>query len=128
MTKETVRYPDSVVDAVEEVVDEGVFESKSEFYRFSAEYVLDAILPDYEPESFDFEEIVTELEEERKLDGDDSLEADAAFLEAALTVRKHSLRGEFDEAEAFIDRTYRTDEVEAVVLEELLGLHRAAEK
>jgi len=121
MTKETVRYPDEVVEAVEAVADEegGVFESKSEFYRFAAEYVLDTIRDDYDPESFDFEEIRAELEQRGDVTGPREV-----FLDAVLAVRKHGLRGEFDAAEAVIDDRYDDGDVEAVVLEELLGTYR----
>jgi len=36
MAKDTVRYPDDVVTEIDALVDDGMFESKSEFYRFSA--------------------------------------------------------------------------------------------
>ncbi len=117
MTKETVRYPDEVVDAVEDVVGEGVFESKSEFYRFSAEYVLRAIDPDYEPETIDFEEIEAELRDYGA--GEDG----GAFFADAVRVRKLGLRGEFEEAEAVVD-SYPETSGEAVFLEGLLGRFR----
>ena len=125
MSKQTVRYPDGVVDAIEEVVEDGVFESKSEFYRFSAEYVLRSIDPEYEPESLDFESIVEDLEAYAGLEPEQGVAAETPFLEAAATVRKHAMRDEFDAAEEFIDAAYRADRTEAVVLEDLLALYRA---
>jgi Arc/MetJ-type ribon-helix-helix transcriptional regulator len=118
VTKETVRYPDEVVDAVEEVVGDGVFESKSEFYRFSAEYVLRAIDPDYDPETIDFEEIESELH-----DYGAGAEPAGEFFADAVRVRKLGLRGEFDAAESVID-SYADTSGEAVLLEGLLGRFR----
>jgi len=122
MSKQTVRYPDGVVEAVEEVVEGGVFESKSEFYRFSAEYVLRTVDPEYEPESFDFEEIVDELESYAGTESRSGTET--PFLEAVAQTRKHALRGDFEAAEEFVDAAYRADRTEAVVLEELLAMYR----
>jgi hypothetical protein len=123
MSKQTVRYPDGVVASIEELVADGVFESKSEFYRFSAEYVLTTIDPGYEPESFDFEEIAEELEAYAGAEPE-PIAGETPFLEAVATLRKHAVRGEFEEAEAFLDAAYRADRTEAVVLEELLAMYR----
>jgi len=124
MTKETVRYPDEVVDAVEDVIEDGVFESKSEFYRFSAEYVLDSLVEDYDPETLDYDEIVADLREHHDLDAGGVPETDGAFLATLLAVRKQGLRGEYEAAEGEIDDRYEATEVEAVVLEELLDAYR----
>jgi len=124
MSKQTVRYPDGVVERIEEVVEDGVFESKSEFYRFSAEYVLRTIDPEYEPESFDFDDIVEELETYAGLERGAPATGEAPFLEAVATLRKHALRGEFEAAAEFLDAAYRADRTEAVVLEEMLAMYR----
>ena len=50
MVKSTVRFPESVVGEIESLVEDGRFESKSEFYRFSTDYVLNQVLDDYDPE------------------------------------------------------------------------------
>ncbi|MFB6137413.1 MAG: CopG family transcriptional regulator [Halobacteriaceae archaeon] len=129
MTKETVRYPDGVVAAVEDAVDQGVFESKSEFYRFAAEYVLRALDPEYEPETFDFHEILDELEAEGELAGtgaDAGAEEPAPFLEAVSAVRRHCFRGEYERAEAVIDRRYGAADPEAILLEEFLAQYKVA--
>jgi len=121
MTKETVRYPDGVVDAVEEVVEEGVFESKSEFYRFSAEYVLTTIRPEYKPETIDFAEIRGDVREHAGEEGTGD------FREALLEVRRHGLREEYADAEDAIDRRYARDSVEAVLLDGVLARYRRDE-
>jgi len=126
MTKETVRYPDGVVESVEAVIEDGAFESKSEFYRFAAEYVLESIREEYDPETIDFEEILEELNEAHEFEGDSTTRGgvDDEFLGAALSVRKDGMRERFDDAEEFIDEEYATTDVEAVVLEEWLDHYR----
>jgi Arc/MetJ-type ribon-helix-helix transcriptional regulator len=118
MTKETVRYPDEVVDAVEEVVEGGVFESKSEFYRFAAEYVLTTIRPAYDPQTIDFQEIRAEVHEH----GGGGETGD--FRDALLEVRRYGLREEYEDAEAAIDRRYDRDSVEGVLLDGVLAQYR----
>lgn len=123
MAKDTVRYPDAVVDEIDRLVDEDVFESKSEFYRFSAEYVLAIVSDDWEPETFNYGEIREELDldEEPVLIGADG---GRDFLSAVITVRQHGLRNEFEEAEAFIDENYDVTDRSGMVLEELLRVYR----
>lgn len=122
MAKDTVRYPDAVVDKIDGLVDDGMFESKSEFYRFSAEYVLTLVDPDHDVETFNFDEIKAELDipEENAVGADGG----TRFLEAVITVRKHGLRGDYEAAEAFIDDHYEATDQECLVLEELLGTYR----
>ena len=125
MAKDTVRYPDEVVEAIDELVDDGMFESKSEFYRFSAEYVLTLINEDHEVKTFNFDEIKTELditeEDHAKALGTDG---GTFFLDAVITVRKHGLRGDYEAAERFIDTHYESTDQECIILEELLGTYR----
>ncbi|WP_254524347.1 CopG family transcriptional regulator [Natrinema caseinilyticum] len=125
MSKDTVRYPDDVVEQIDALVEDGMFESKSEFYRFSAEYVLTLIDSDHEVKTFNFDEIKSEL------DIDDRAHADAVgsdggtfFLDAVITVRKQGLRGNYEAAERFIDTHYDATDQECIVLEELLGTYR----
>ena len=125
MAKDTVRYPDEVVEAIDELVDDGMFESKSEFYRFSAEYVLTLINDDHEVETFNFEEIKSELDIS-EYDHAAALGTDGGtfFLDAVITVRKHGLRGDYEAAERFIDTHYDSTDQECIILEELLGTYR----
>jgi Arc/MetJ-type ribon-helix-helix transcriptional regulator len=121
MAKDTVRYPDQVVTAIEELVADGVVESKSEFYRFAAEYTLERIDPGYEPAMFSFDELRGELQ----VDGPAGERTEpGAFLEAAAAVRRAALRGRFEVAEAVIDERYAPSDREALVLEELLAAYR----
>ncbi|WP_247004954.1 ribbon-helix-helix domain-containing protein [Halosolutus gelatinilyticus] len=125
MAKDTVRYPDEVVEQIDALVEDGMFESKSEFYRFSAEYVLALIDPDHEVKTFNFEEIKSELaiseEDHAKALGTDG---GTFFLDAVITVRKQGLRGNYEAAERFIDIHYDETDQECIILEELLGTYR----
>ncbi|WP_049925586.1 CopG family transcriptional regulator [Halopiger goleimassiliensis] len=125
MAKDTVRYPDEVVEEIDTLVQDGMFESKSEFYRFSAEYVLTLINPDHDVKTFNFDEIKHELdiseEDHAKALGTDG---GTFFLDAVITVRKHGLRGNYEAAERFIDTHYDSTDQECIILEELLGTYR----
>lgn len=126
MAKDTVRYPDDVVEEIDTLVEDGMFESKSEFYRFSAEYVLTLINPEHDAETFNFDEIKSEL----NIEGRDHPEAvfgtdgGTFFLDAVITVRKYGLRGNYEAAERFIDSHFEPTDQECLILEELLGTYR----
>lgn len=126
MAKDTVRYPDDVVDAIDGLVEDGMFESKSEFYRFSAEYVLTLVNPDHDVETFNFNEIKAELEIEERTRQQEVYGTDGGtfFLDAVIAVRKYGLRGDFESAERFIDDHYDPTDQECLILEELLGTYR----
>ncbi|WP_222918341.1 CopG family transcriptional regulator [Natrinema sp. SYSU A 869] len=125
MAKDTVRYPDDVVEEIDSLVEDGMFESKSEFYRFSAEYVLTLIDSDHKVKTFNFDEIKTELDISEE-DHAKALGADGGtfFLDAVINVRKHGLRSNYEAAERFIDTHYDETDQECIILEELLGTYR----
>ena len=125
MVKSTVRFPEPVVEEIESLVEEGQFESKSEFYRFSADYVLSRTLDEYDPQTIDYDAIEAEVipDAERELGG----EADAdgpPFFDSVAFVRKLAIRGKFSDAEDFIDHQYVPGDRHAVLLEEILRLYR----
>jgi Arc/MetJ-type ribon-helix-helix transcriptional regulator len=124
MAKDTVRYPDQVVDEIESLVEDGTFESKSEFYRFSAEYMLELVSPDYDEKTFSYEELKTELDLEFPSDVTDEYAFDDDFLQAVVTVRTYGLRGDFEAGYEFIDAELDTESRAALVLEELLSMYR----
>jgi Arc/MetJ-type ribon-helix-helix transcriptional regulator len=126
MAKDTVRYPDEVVEKIDSLVDDGMFESKSEFYRFSAEYVLTLVDQDHEVKTFNFDEIKGELDIPEEADPE-AVDADGGtfFLDAVITVRKQGLRGNYEAAERFIDDHYDATDQECIILEELLGTYRS---
>lgn len=126
MAKDTVRYPDPVVAAIDEQVADGVFESKSEFYRFAAEYVLTLLAEEYEAQTFAFEELRRELavdEQRRAAAGEDG--APEPFLATAAAVRQAALRGDAERAVDLIDARYDPTDREALLLDELLATYAA---
>lgn len=123
MVKDTVRYPDAVVEDIERLVRESPIESKSEFYRFSAELALSLVEPEYEAQMFHFGELQEELGIEME-PGGATPDGDSALLEALIRVRKHCLRGEYEEAERYIENNFVDIDRETMVLEELLSLYR----
>jgi Arc/MetJ-type ribon-helix-helix transcriptional regulator len=126
MVKSTVRFPESVVGEIESLVDDGRFESKSEFYRFSTDYVLNQVLDDYEPETIDYHEIKAEVMPERERTLGTAEESEGPpFLESVSFVRKLALRGNFNDAEDFIDHQYAAGDRHAILLEEMLRLYRS---
>mgnify|MGYP002760974700 FL=1 len=128
MVKSTVRFPETVVDEIEALVDAGQFESKSEFYRFSTDYVLTQLVDAYEPETIDYEQIRADVlpEAEHAL-GSDAAADGPPFFESVSFVRKLALRGRFSDAEDFIDHQYVPGDRDAILLEELLRLYRQLE-
>jgi len=126
MVKSTVRFPESVVGEIESLVEDGRFESKSEFYRFSTDYVLNQVLDDYEPETIDYREIKAEVIPERAQTlGSEADREGPPFLESVSFVRKLALRGKFNDAEDFIDHQYAAGDRHAILLEEILRLYRS---
>ena len=128
MVKSTVRFPEAVVDEIEALVDARQFESKSEFYRFSTDFVLTQLVDAYEPETIDYEQIRADVlpEAEHAL-GSDTPADGPPFFESVSFVRKLALRGRFSDAEDFIDHQYVPGDRDAVLLEELLRLYRQLE-
>ena len=125
MVKSTVRFPESVVDDIESLVADEQFESKSEFYRFSADYVLNQMVDDYEPSTIDYEDIKGEVlpAPEREI-GSDADTDHPPFFESVSFVRKLALRGNVSDAEDFIDHQYTPSDRHAILLEEILRLYR----
>lgn len=131
MVKNTVRFHESVVDEIESLVEEGVLESKSEFYRFASEYVLTMISAGYEPHMVDFDSVRADLlpDEPRTLETTpEATESAIPFFESLALVRKYALRGSVADAEDFIDHHYEPNERDAMILEELLELYRGSDR
>ncbi len=132
MVKNTVRFHEDVVDEIEGLVDDGVLESKSEFYRFASEYVLQRITEGYEPHMVDYDSVKAELGPDAPrtigADGDPNASPGIPFLDSAAMIRKYALRGNFTDAEDFIDHHYEAGERDAMLLEELLDLYRESRR
>jgi Arc/MetJ-type ribon-helix-helix transcriptional regulator len=128
MVKNTVRFHEDVVEEIEGLVDDGVLASKSEFYRFASEYVLQRITEDYEPHMVDYDSVKADLgpDEPWTIGHETGIGTGSGvpFLDSAAMVRKYALRGNFADAEDFIDHHYEPGERDAMLLEELLELYR----
>lgn len=112
------------MDRVEEMVEDDVFSSKSEFQRFAVEYVLSE-LGEYEAEMVDFEEIRSELfVSPATPDADGDAELNEAFYENAARVRQYAIRGDIETAEAYIDTAYPVTDPRCLLLDDLLEAYR----
>ena len=127
MVKSTVRFSETVMDRVEELVSGDQFSSKSEFQRFAVEYVLSEV-DDYEPEMLDFEAVRDEVfpdhavgREEPEGDGD------GEFYQIAARVRQFALRGETETARELIDTRYPATDPRAMVLDDIIETYRHGE-
>ena len=124
MVKSTVRFPETVMDHVEEMVAEGTFSSKSEFQRFAVEYVLSETA-DYEPEIVDFDEISTELLPQKSVIQEaEETSGSIEFLEIAARIRQLAVRGEIGTAEEYIDTHYPPTDPRSMLLDEFLTAYR----
>jgi Arc/MetJ-type ribon-helix-helix transcriptional regulator len=125
MVKSTVRFPESVIEQVEEVVETETFSSKSEFHRFAVEYVLSEIT-DHDVQMLDFDEIRQEVlaQTPEIPDAETPSDSDSRFLESATRVRQFAMRGEIATAEEFIDTRYRSTDPRGMFLDEFLTLYR----
>ncbi|EMA27674.1 hypothetical protein [Haloarcula japonica] len=128
MVKSTVRFPEAVMDCVEEMVAEGVFSNKSEFQRFAVEYVLSEI-EDYEPEMVDFDELQKEVFQDPPASSgaEISPEINENFYENAARVRQFAIRGDIETAEEYIDTAYPVTDPRCLLLDDLLEPYRQRE-
>ena len=136
MTKETVRFPDGLVDRIRGAVDDSdLFESRSEFHRVSSELLLDLLDPDHEPTNFSYRELRTEIEAELGVDlagaptagdGDGDGDGEEEFLAAYVDVRRRALGGDLEGAREAVDRRYEPTDPEALLLDEVVGQYREA--
>jgi len=129
MVQETIRFSETVVNEVEDLVAEGVFETKSEFYRFASEMLLDAINDEYDPEMVNYdklsggvrERIDSAIGEQDALPDPTTQPNDAGtFYRSALVVRRHARKGEIEQAEEHIDSHYPPERGEYLMLEDIL--------
>ena len=113
------------MDRVEEMVEDDVFSSKSEFQRFAVEYVLSE-LGEYEAEMVDFEEIRSELfvSEPARTNGHEDAELNEAFYENAARVGQYAIRGDIETAEEYIDTAYPVTDPRCLLLDDLLEAYR----
>ena len=123
MVQETVRYSDSVVDEVQELVEDGIFETKSEYYRFASELLLDSLKEDYDPEMVKYDAIAEVTQQQTNNESTIDRSDSSMFYKSAIVVRRHARRGEIDAAEEYIDTHYAPDRGEYLLLEALFDYY-----
>lgn len=121
MVQETVRFSDYIVNEVDELVQEGMFEHKSEFYRFATEMLLDSMREDYSPEMLNYDAIAEKTRQQ--LDSPSNESDGSMFYNSAIVVRRYARRGEINAAEEYIDTHYPTEGGEYLLLEALLDYY-----
>jgi len=128
MVKSTVRFPEEVLDAAEELVERGLFTNRSEFQRFAVECILAQVDEGYEPEMLDYEELYAEVFPDETDGPAPAPSADAPmddeFLQTAARARQFAMRGDLDTAEDLVDTRYSPADPRALILEDLLATHR----
>ncbi len=125
MVKSTVRFSDTVMDRVEELVSGETFSSKSEFQRFAVEFVLSEI-DDYDPEMIDFEDVRKEVfPDQSMLRETESLgEAGGEFYQVAARVRQFAYRGDIETARDLIDTHYAASDPRCMILDDIVEAAR----
>lgn len=117
------------MEEVEEMVDQGLFSSKSEFQRFAVEFVLSE-MGSYEPEMVNFEELKMEAFEggqpmQNSVATPDDTES---YYENAARVKQFAIRGDITIAEEYIDTTYPVTDPRCLLLDDLLASYRTLEE
>jgi Arc/MetJ-type ribon-helix-helix transcriptional regulator len=125
MVKSTVRFPETVMDHVEEMVEEGLFSSKSEFQRFAVEYVLSEVT-DYDPEIVGFEEMCAETVRDGPVipEAESTPQAEHGFIDVVARVRQLAVRGDVATATEYVDTHYPPTDPRSILLEDLLTTYR----
>lgn len=128
MVKSTVRFPEEVLDAVEELVERDLFTNRSEFQRFAVECILAQVDEEYEPQMLDYDELYSEVFPEESTDDPggvpDAASMEEEFLQTAARVRQFAMRGEMETAEELVDTRYSPADPRALLLEDFLAGYR----
>lgn len=104
------------------MIDEGIFDNKSEFYRFASELLLDSLRDEYTPEMVNYDQLTDTLDSQREKK--DATEDISGFYRSATTVRRCARRGDISAAEEHIDSRYPPERGEYLLLEALLDYYR----
>ena len=124
MVKSTVRFPQEVLDKVEQMVEEGTCSNKSEFQRFAVEYVLSKAT-DHDPHIVDFDTICTDIfVEQTEGDADAASAGDETFIQIATRVRQFGRRKQIQTAEEYIDTHYPASDPRSILLDDILAPYR----
>lgn len=129
MVKSTVRFSETVMDRVEELVAGDTFSSKSEFQRFAVEFVLSEI-DDYDPEMLDFEDVRDEVFPEESLARSEEPESEpgSEFYQTAARVRQFAHRGDIETARDLIDTQYAASDPRCMILDDIVEAARTQQQ
>jgi len=131
MVKSTVRFSETVMGRVEELVEGDKFSSKSEFQRFAVEYLLSEI-DDYDPEMLDFNSLYNDVFPERTVIEQAEIttgtkaknqQHNEEFYTVASRIRQAVLRGDTEKAYKIIDATYEPGSPKAMFLDDIVQLY-----
>ncbi|ERG94940.1 hypothetical protein [Haloquadratum walsbyi] len=120
MSKQTVRFPDEVVESVESHVSDEEFTSMSEFHRFAIEHLLCQIDTEYEPVIQEYDEIERSTVYAGKTatsQGVGRVDDIGEFLQTAGRVRQYALRDNIETAYDLIDNRYEPSSPMAMFLD-----------
>lgn len=137
MVQETIRFSEGMTEKVDELLDQGVFETKSEFYRFAAETLLVSLNDDYQPDMVDYERHQQSVrnaveDDDGEFDtvcgdvaknGEGDNEDECLFYTSAITIRRLAREGDIDSAKEYIDDNYTKERGELLLLEALLDYY-----
>jgi hypothetical protein len=127
MVKSTVRFPEEVMDKVEQMIDKGACSNKSEFQRFAVEYVLSKAM-NHDPDIVDFDEICAEIfpeqTQEYVTDPEPGSTEDGTFIQVATRVRQFGRRGKITTAEEYADTHYPASDSRSMLLDDILAPYR----
>jgi Arc/MetJ-type ribon-helix-helix transcriptional regulator len=134
VSKQTVRFPDEVVESVESHVSDEEFTSMSEFHRFAIEHLLCQLDTEYEPVIQEYDEIersTVYTGEAAASQGVGRADERGEFLQTAGRVRQYALRGDIETAYDLIDNRYEPSSPMAMFLDLIVrgaaGIHSSAD-
>ena len=117
MTKTTFRDDEEAIQEVDKLVEDDIFSSKSEFYKFTRDFVIEQLVESYEPVMEDYDQKRDELE---------SLERGAL----AVAYAEEEIRQHFDYAVAVErildserDQDEKLDEIQSITEEYFEQVH-----
>lgn len=121
MVKSTVRFPEQMMEQIEQAVDDETFTSKSEFQRFAVEYLLSKGYG-YEPKMTGYEEIREEVISADVIQqAEQSDTVDNGFYKHMTQVHRFATRGEIETAREYIDTQYAVTDPRRLLLDEFLA-------
>lgn len=121
MVKSTVRFPEEMMEQIEEAVDDEIFTSKSEFQRFAVEYILSEGY-DYNSKMTGYDEIREEVIGANVIQQAEQPDTvNDGFYKHMAQVHRFATRGEIETAKEYIDTQYAVTDPRRLLLDEFLA-------